>query len=93
MSLHETRREYDIIESQFRSGPMNIRHHMVLSTITELIEEYNYISHVHDKVLVWRWGRGMATRGEEPRTAIFTAAGELVRYTSTCCHIKELLAL
>ena len=60
-------------------GPLKVTDPRALLLMAECAEEFNYISHVKDTVIVIRWGRAMASRGEGARRAKFTEAGELIR--------------
>ena len=46
--------------------------------VAELTQEYNFIKFVEGRVMLFRYGRGMAERDEGPRFAEFTATGQLV---------------
>jgi len=65
---------------------MNVGNYNVRLTIAELADEFNYITHVDYTVLVWRYGREMAMRGEGVRLAQFKEDGELIRYIECRCQ-------
>jgi hypothetical protein len=54
----------------------NIFHNVCV--VAELTQEYNFIKIVEGRVMLFRYGRGMAERDEGPRFAEFTATGQLV---------------
>lgn len=71
---------------------MNVGNYNVRLTIAELADEFNYITHVDYTVLVWRYGREMAMRGEGVRMAEFKEDGELIRYIECRCQTCMLAA-
>ena len=46
--------------------------------VAELFQEFNFIKEKEGSVMLFRYGRGMAERDEGPRSAEFTATGQLI---------------